>query len=419
MSKRHPRFGTPLPPGRRRYLLPEMHLPRNRAAIVLALRRRKIQGRLALGLVGLVVLALVFSFVTAPPPPPNIGTVNGGQSRFGPVRFNAPVGWGVQIGSDDLDTPWVMVAPQNDPRLAPVTITIASVDVTDRLRALAASLASPGPSASAAPINARILLETLTRQALALVARGPFCTLAQSYGSDIGTTGALLPALLVEWQKPIPWGSKLSDGGSSPLGRSTNIGTCPPFVPAAAQTPSPTASASSGAAQTPSPTASASSAAAQTPSPTASASSGASSALGNDFILAAAKATAKPKTPTPKPSLSPSPSSSPSPGLSATPGASPSAGATPSPSLLPLFGSPSARPSGAASPGPASSLPAANVPLMHQVEWFALPAWPGLRSNDTQRMLVLTLTYPDNLSATQIAQARYVFAQLIATINSD
>lgn len=56
---------------------------------------------------------------------------------------------------------------------------------------------------------------------------------------------------------------------------------------------------------------------------------------------------------------------------------------------------------------------------MHQVEWFALPAWPGLRSNDTQRMLVLTLTYPDNLSATQIAQARYVFAQLIATINSD
>lgn len=394
MSKRHPRFGTPLPPGRRRYLLPEMRLPRTRHELNLTLRRRRVQARLGLGLAGAVVIGLAFSLLTAPPSPPNIGVVNSGQSRFGPVRFNAPVGWAVQIGSDDLDTPWVMFAPQNDPAVAPTTISIVSVDVTDRLRVLDAALSSPEPSASPVPINARILLETLARQSLALVARGPFCTLAQSYGSDIGVTGALLPALLVEWQKPIPWGSKLIEGAASPLGQSKNIGTCPPFIVGSTPSPSPGRSGSA----TPSPSV----------APSPSATSSPSSAFAPVFILAAVEITPIPSvalspTSTPGPTLDPSGS----PILSATPG-SPSGSATPS---LAAGSNGTPRPSG--------SNTVSSGPLMHQVEWFALPPWPGLRTNDTQRMLVITLTYPDSLSADQRNQARYVFAQLITTINSD
>ena len=75
----------------------------------------------------------------------------------------------------------------------------------------------------------------------------------------------------------------------------------------------------------------------------------------------------------------------------------------------------SAAPSG--SPGPAASPPTPALEV-HQVQWLSLPPWSSMRGNDTQKMLIVTLTYPSYEVGTDAErQARAAFQAIVDSMS--
>jgi hypothetical protein len=473
----HPRYGTPLAPGKLGE--PWWWVPRGNAdawRLVSSVRFLKRAGA-AVGV--LVIVGLIWGLLHLPPATPPIGPMNTTASNFGPISFRAPIGWTMAGGGGDLTTqPLVLFAPQGDVSRAPATISFLVVDVTANVTILTAQPSSQ-PSSQIGS-NPRTFLDAVIESYLPSAGRGPYCTTDLTYGTvDVGT-GLVPVATQITWLETRPLGYLIIPGTS------TNLGPCNAHtVTKIVHGPFPTGAATSSAGAT---------AAGATPSTTISVASSASpppdaaaayqtlrtdtnnqvtavlaamsaaksdteldaalknyialmeafktglakitfpvSAAGDvGALLAAANTletdlTLMAKTPSAKwtaamksaygadaTALSTAENALRADlGIGAT--ASPTPAPTPSPTPKPTP-APTAAPSAGGSAASPSST-SAEAAAMVAIQWFALPTGGIFRSENTQKMLVVTFMYPADLSSSDISALTTVFDTVVGSIS--
>ena len=318
----HPRYGTPLAPGKLGE--PWWWVPRSNADAWRLLKSLRFLKRVGAVVGAVVILSLVWGLLHLPAATPPIGPINTVPSVFGPIAFRSPIGWTVAGGGGDLTTqPLVLFAPQADPARAPATISFLVVDVTQNVTALTAD-----PSASLGT-NPRTFLSAVIDSYLPSAGRGSYCTTDLTYGASDSGAVVVPVATQITWLETRPLGYLVIPGPSKNLGPCT-AGSVPQIV----HGPFPTA----------------------TVAPPTSAPSGAASA-------AAASASASPS----------------------------------------------------AASSASGSAPAEATPMV-AIQWFALPAGGVFRSENTQKMLVVSLMYPANLVSADITSLTTIFDTVVGSI---
>lgn len=222
MASYRKRYGTPLPPGRRRR---RILVPRNGAELRSAARRPRNLVRAAGSFVGAIALVGVAVFVTSPAPPPTFDRPVDSYVAMGAFRTRSLADWKVTPGGIDLARPWTLYAPQNDPAARPTTVTFSGVDATAIYTGMAETIEKGGQidAADVATLpNAERILAALVRRWAAEIGRGSYCTNPTSYtaSADGGIGG---PAIEVVWLAPAAAASPIA-------GLSTDRGQCPANV---------------------------------------------------------------------------------------------------------------------------------------------------------------------------------------------
>ena len=356
---RKKRYGTPPPPGHMN--TPWWWIPTGTADVKKMVTAPRFYKRAAVGSLGFLVLIIALVIINLPPSLPPIGPVNQLSSNFGPVSLRSPLGWSISGFNQTLATPIVFFAPQEDPETPPITITLAQVDVSvayNRETAL-------NPSA-----DPRTLLYNVVNDYLAGVGLGNYCTLDLTYNIAASITNQVPPSLEIHWLETRPYGWQAQAGAN------TNKGVCNKNndkITTVSLTPPPSGAAPPPATPTPKPTKPA------TPSPVVSVTPTIPAWCG---IF-----TACPQGPV----------------GTANPAASPEASFSfpPLPTLLPY-----ATPQKIDYKGTA----------MASEQWFALPSFSGFQDVATQKMLIITLMYPANLTADEIKNIKSVYDTIVASV---
>lgn len=218
--RRGSRYGTPPAPAHmgEPWFVP----PRSNSEAIALLRSGPVLKRIGAVIGGILIIALVYGFVSAPPPPPPIGPVNDVTTAFGPIGFRSPIGWVVSPGTETLDKPLSLFGPQADIGRAPVTINFLAVDVTDTYGRFVGDESTGGR-------NPADVLDSVLSSYIGNIGRGRYCTLDTGFGSG-SESGVQSPAVRVVWLDNYELGS-LKDAG-----KTTNTGACP--TDAAAPRPS-------------------------------------------------------------------------------------------------------------------------------------------------------------------------------------
>jgi len=356
---RKKRYGTPPPPGH--MSTPWWWIPSGGADTKKMVTAPRFYKRAAVGSLGVLLLIIALVVINLPPPLPAIGPVNQLASDFGPVSLRSPLGWSLFGFNQTLTTPIIFFAPQEDADVPPTTITLAEVDVSAAYNRETALNPSADP---------RTLLYNVVNDYLAGVGLGNYCSLDLTYNVASAITNQVPPALEIHWLETRPY------GWQAQAGVNTNKGVCNKNndkITTVTLTPPPSGAAPPPVTPTPKATASA------TPSPAGSVGSTASAWCG---IF-----TACPQGPL----------------GTANPAASPAASFSfaPLPTLLPYSTPQKIDYKGAG---------------MASEQWFALPAFSGFQDVATQKMLIITLMYPANLTAADIQNIKSVYDTMVASV---
>jgi hypothetical protein len=352
---RKKRYGTPPPPGRMG--TPWWWIPSGTADARKMVTAPRFYKRAAVGSLGFLVLIIALVIVNLPPPLPPIGPVNQLSSNFGTISLRSPLGWSIAGFNQTLATPIIFFAPQADPDVPPITITLAQVDVS----AAYSRETSLNPSA-----DPRTLLYNVVNDYASGVGLGNYCTLDLTYNIAASITNQVPPALEIHWLETRPYGWQAQAGSN------TNKGACDKNndkITTVTLTPPPSGAAPPPATPTSLP-------AAVTPGPVTSVNPPAAAWCG---IFTAC------------------------PGEGANPAATPAASLSfaPLPTLLPY-----------ATP---QKIDYKGTSMVAE-QWFALPSFSGFQDVATQKMLIITLMYPANLASGDIANIKSVYDTMVASV---
>jgi len=195
------RYGTPLPPGRRR---PLVAFPRSRQALLRALRRPK-GASAAVAL--LALLALIGSGVAgALETKPRLvlfatdgrGVPLGSIANAGPVDVFVPRGWTIATGSDERVA--FLLAPQQLAAQPPVSITVMAPDAT---RATKLALAELKRTSGYVVVDRDLLAFVSRILAANLEPPGRYAIRDVSYRA--GDANTIAPAVELAFVDSVPW----------------------------------------------------------------------------------------------------------------------------------------------------------------------------------------------------------------------